>query len=134
MLTRTIQRSLHTFLLLTATLSASLCHADDNNYEVYVFYNKFCTHCKAWMESTGNTYDQEASNILGHQAPKMTKYDLSARENMKFYQDLLSNKQLSKPIPGVPAFIIVSNKKEVNRVIGAMDKPSFYRFVSETIQ
>ena len=86
------------------------------------------------MESTGNSYDSEATQILGQNAPKMTKYDLSTRENMKFYQDLLSNNQLSKPITGVPAFIIISNRKEVNRVIGAMDKTSFYRFVSETIQ
>ena len=126
--TQTVQTTVILVLFLSASAQAS-----EKNYEIYVFYNKFCHHCKSWMNTTGATYDSDASKFLGQNVPKLTKYDLSERNNMSFYRELLSSGKLSSPIEGVPAFIIVDNNQiEVSRSIGAMESKDFYQFVSTT--
>lgn len=134
MLIATVKRSLHSLMLVSfLTLCANVSIGQESNYQIYVFYNKFCSHCKTWINTTGNTYDTDAPKILGNPIPRITKYDLSQRENMKFYQQLLETKKITKPIPAVPAFIIMYENKEINRTIGAMGKEAFYNFVSASI-
>ena len=118
------------FSLLSPTTTA----AASPKYELYVFYSKYCQHCKSWLQTTGSTYGDVAPIKLGKKSPKLYKYDLSERNNMKFYRDLLSQGKLSSPVDAVPAFIIVDeNQVEVARTIGAMQEEDFYKFVEGSI-
>lgn len=129
--TRTIKH----ILCLLITCVATLANAAESPHEIYVFYNKYCGHCKTWMNTTGTTYDTDAPKYLGENIPKLTKYDLSERRNMTIYKDLLSSGKLSSPIDGVPAFVIVDeNQIEIGRTIGAMDTKDFYKFVNQSIK
>ena len=122
-------------LCLLITCVAALANATQSPYEIYVFYNKYCGHCKTWMNTTGTTYDADAPKFLGENIPKLSKYDLSERRNMTLYRELLSAGKLSNPIDGVPAFVIVDeNQIEIGRTIGAMDTNDFYKFVNQTIK
>lgn len=109
--------------------------ASQREMHVLVFYNKFCGHCKDWLKTTGMSYDSDAPKRLGTTYPGLSLYDLSSRENYKTYQDLLSTSKLSKPIDAVPTFLVVDdNLVEVKRLVGAVSKDDFYRFVQEAIQ
>lgn len=104
------------------------------SYDLYVFYNKYCQHCKSWLQTTGSTYNDVAPVKLGKGSPKLYKYDLSERKNMRFYQELLSQGKLSSPLDAVPAFIIMDQDQvEVTRTVGAMDEKDFYKFIKESI-
>ena len=101
-----------------------------HNKRIIVFYSQYCNHCKAWLNSTGLTYDEEAPARLGAQAPTMTLYDLSERKNFKIYQDMLSSGKLSKSVDAVPTFLVADQDSvEIKRFVGSMDKNAFYDFV-----
>ena len=134
LLSHLYSRSVKQMLCLLLACSFLHTQAEQPRYEIYVFYNKFCHHCKAWMNSTGTNYETEAPSYLGNSVPKLTKYDLAERQNMTIYKELLSSGKLSSPIDGVPAFIIVDeNQIEINRNIGAMSTKDFYQFVNNSI-
>ena len=115
-------------------MSTPFAYCAQSKYEILVFYNKYCHHCKSWLNSTGANYEKDAPKKISTTIPKLLKYDLSERKNMQLYQDMLSSGKLTSSIPGVPAFIIVDeNQIEVKRTIGAMDGEEFYRFVNDTI-
>lgn len=123
-----------TLLLITAFSLLSPAASAAPQYKLFVFYNKFCHHCKLWMRTVGSTYNDTAPIKLGSKSPKLYKYDLSERKNMQFYHDLLSQGKLSSPIDAVPAFIIVDeNQIEITRSVGAMDEKDFYKFIQESI-
>ncbi|MEC8881891.1 MAG: hypothetical protein VX737_01245 [Pseudomonadota bacterium] len=103
--------------------------------KVVVFYNQYCSHCKAWLNSTGLTYEKEAPSRFGASAPSLTLYDLSVRKNFKIYQEMLSSGKLSKSIDAVPTFLVVdSDSVEIKRYVGAMEKDAFYNFVMSDIE
>lgn len=127
-----IKRSIQWYSTWAALLL--FCSSACAEYQVMVFYNKYCGHCKSWMESTGQTYDADAPDRLGVTPPTLRKFDLSQRENYKLYKNLLSSGKLSQDIPAVPTFVVVDNDEiEVNRTVGAMSKDEFYAFVSKSL-
>ena len=98
--------------------------------KIVVFYNQYCGHCKAWLNSTGHTYDEEAPSRFGSQVPSLTLYDLSVRKNFKIYQEMLSAGKLSKSVDAVPTFLVMdTDSVEIKRYVGAMEKDAFYDFV-----
>ncbi len=103
--------------------------------KIVVFYNQYCSHCKAWLNSTGLSYDKEAPSRFGAAAPSLTLYDLSVRKNFKIYQEMLSSGKLSKSIDAVPTFLVLDlDSVEIKRYVGAMEKDAFYDFVKTDIE
>ena len=125
--------SIHWFSFWASVLLC--CSSASAGYQVMVFYNKYCGHCKSWMETTGQSYDADAPSRLGGTPPTLRKFDLSQRENYKLYKNLLSAGKLTQDIPAVPTFVVVDNDEvEINRTVGAMSKDEFYAFVSSSLQ
>ena len=123
-------------LIRRVTLLSTLviCGHVHAGYQVTVFYNKWCSHCKSWMKSTGENYEHEAPDILGDTYPHLLKLDLAQQENLAQYKELMSSGRLSQTITAVPTFVIFDHEQiEVARHVGAMSKDDFYAFVKKTV-
>jgi len=97
--------------------------------ELLMIHHPSCHYCKAFMREVVPTYNQTKQG----KALPLHIMDVSNPENLAWVKEQMKLRNI-KGIRGTPTFIIISNGKEVGRVVGYAGKDWFFERLDEAVK